>query len=78
MRSIINLSQKRMLSVFIRLLILFALLALVKPPRLLTPLGAPQTVQTRRPIAAMHTRFTEEAEEWKIKRGLQMLRWKRQ
>ena len=63
-----------MLSVFIRLLILFALLALVKPPRLLTPLGAPQTVQTRRPIAAMHTRFTEEAEEWKIKRGLQMLR----
>lgn len=74
MRYIINLSQKLVFRIFIRLLILFALLSLVRPPSLLITLGEPQTVQTRRPIAGMHTRFTEEAEEWKIQRGLHMLR----
>jgi hypothetical protein len=37
-------------------------------------LGVRQSVHTRIPLAGMHTRFTEEAEEWKIREGMKMIR----
>ena len=53
---------------------LVALMAWVQPPRLLVTLGPQQTVNTRNPLAGMHTRFVDEAEAWKIQRGLSLIR----
>ncbi len=52
----------------------FALLLQVRPPPIRVTLGEPHTVETRNPLAGFHTRFVEEAEEWKIKRGMEMIR----
>ena len=38
------------------------------------PLGPQQTVVTINPKMGVHTRLTDEAEEWKIKRSLEMVR----
>ncbi len=58
----------------LRLLLLAILLPLLQPaPILITP-GPPQTVYTTHPIVAVHTRLTDEVEEWKIQRTLQMAR----
>lgn len=53
---------------------LLGLLLQVRPPQLLVTLGAQQRVVTRNALAGMHTRFVEEVEAWKIKRGLEMVR----
>ncbi len=37
-------------------------------------LGPPQIVQTRHPITCVHTRLTDEVEEWKIQRSFQLVR----
>lgn len=50
------------------------LITLIRPPALLVTLGEQQTVRTRNPLAGVHTRFVDEAEPWKIKRGLEMVR----
>jgi len=50
------------------------LLSLIQPPRLLVTLGEPQTVVTRNALAGVHTLFINEVEEWKIQRGLAMIR----
>jgi len=58
----------------LRLIILLLLLSLLQPaPLLITP-GPPQTVYTEHPIVGVHTRLTDEVEEWKIQRTLQMVR----
>lgn len=58
----------------LRLLILAIILPLLLPaPILITP-GPPQTVHTTHPITGVHTRLTDEVEEWKIQRSLQMVR----
>ncbi len=49
-------------------------LSQVRPPPVQVTLGAPQTVRTRNALAGFHTRFVEEAEEWKLKRGMEMIR----
>ena len=59
---------------FVALLALIALLGQVQPPRVLVTLGAQHSVRTRNDLAGVHTRFVEEAEAWKIKRGLEMIR----
>lgn len=57
-----------------RLLLLLILLRLLLPaPLLITP-GPPQTVYSEHPIAGVHTRLTDEVEEWKIKRSLELVR----
>ncbi|MCB9418767.1 MAG: cellulase family glycosylhydrolase [Ardenticatenaceae bacterium] len=57
-----------------RLLILALILPLLLPaPILITP-EPPQTVHTSHPIVGVHTRLTDEVEEWKIQRTLQMVR----
>jgi hypothetical protein len=55
------------------LLVLFLLRDLAPaPPRV--KMGPPQTVQTQHPVVCVHTRLTDEVEEWKIQRTLQMVR----
>lgn len=56
------------------LLVLLAMLALIPPMPTAVSLGPPQTVTTHHPIVGVHTRLTDEVEEWKIKRSLQMVR----
>jgi hypothetical protein len=57
-----------------RILIFTFLITLIQPaPVLITP-GPPQTVHTLHPIVGVHTRLTDEVEEWKIQRSLQLVR----
>jgi polysaccharide biosynthesis protein PslG len=58
----------------LRLLVLAIVFPLLLPaPILITP-GPPQIVHTTHPIVGVHTRLTDEVEEWKIQRTLQMVR----
>ncbi|HIC89925.1 MAG TPA: hypothetical protein EYP04_11060 [Anaerolineae bacterium] len=50
------------------------LIALGAPPRPLVVIGPPQTVRTINPKIGVHTRLTDEVEEWKIQRTLQLVR----
>lgn len=57
-----------------RLFLLTLVATFLQPaPTLVTP-GPPQTVVTDHPVTGVHTRLTDEVEEWKIKRTLQMVR----
>jgi len=47
---------------------------LAAPPPILVTLGSPQTVHTTNPKVGIHTRLTDEADEWKIKKTLEMVR----
>ena len=58
----------------IRLALFCFLFTLIVPAPVLISYGTPQTVQTTHPILAVHTRLTDEVEEWKIQRTLQMVR----
>ncbi len=57
---------------------LFALVALFvalgAPPPILVTLGPQKHVTTRNPKLGIHTRLTDEVEEWKIKKTLEMTR----
>jgi hypothetical protein len=61
----------RALAVILALTLIW--IAAAEPPILVT-LGAPQTVVTRNPKIGVHTRLTDEVEEWKIKKTLQLVR----
>ena len=54
-------------------LALFVLYA-VQPPPVLVVVGPPQQVQTTNPLVGIHTRLTDEVEEWKVQRSLEMVR----
>ncbi len=56
------------------LAVVIALLAVVRPAPHLVSLGPQQVVTGTNPLAGVHTRFVDEAEEWKIQRGLSMVR----
>lgn len=57
-----------------RILGFLLLVGMLQPaPVLVTP-GPQQVVQTTHPILGVHTRLTDEVEEWKIQRTLQMVR----
>jgi len=51
-----------------------ALWALNGLPRRLVVIGPPQRVETLNPKIGVHTRLTDEVEEWKIQRTLEMVR----
>jgi hypothetical protein len=55
------------------LLLTLLLFGLRPPPRLVT-VGPPQRVETINPKMGVHTRLTDEVEEWKMKRTLEMVR----
>lgn len=57
-----------------RLFVLTFILSSLFPAPTLITIGEPQTVSTTRPILGVHTRLTDEVEEWKIQRTLQMVR----
>ncbi len=63
---------------FARVLEGVAILAILSwlgaPPPILVTLGPPQTVHTSNPKIGVHTRLTDEVEEWKIQKTLQMVR----
>jgi len=59
---------------WLRFLAFLLLLSFVRPPGVLVTLGEQRTVRTNNALAGVHTRFVDEAEEWKIKRGLEMVR----
>ena len=48
--------------------------SLSAPPQRLVTIGPPQTVETLRPHMGVHTRLTDEVEEWKIQRTFEMVR----
>lgn len=56
------------------LLLLVVLWSLNKLPKRLVVVGETQTVSTLNPKIGVHTRLTDEVEEWKIQRSLQMVR----
>ncbi|MCS7056957.1 MAG: beta-galactosidase [Thermoflexales bacterium] len=64
----------RRLVPFLTFAVLAGLLLQVRPPSSPVALGPQQRVVTRNALAGLHTRFVEEAEAWKIKRGLEMVR----
>ena len=57
-----------------RLLVLILIFKPVRPAPPYVRLGPPQTVQTEQPAVCVHTRLTDEVEEWKIQRTLSMVR----
>ncbi len=60
---------------FLRLLLALPLLWLLgRVPRPIVRIGPPQIVETVNPKIGVHTRLTDEVEEWKIKRTLEMVR----
>lgn len=61
-------------AILARILALIFLLTLLRPAPILITFGAPQTVHTNHPVTGVHTRLTDEVEEWKIQRTLQMVR----
>jgi hypothetical protein len=50
------------------------LYALAAAPSIRVTSGAPQTVRTTHPKIGVHTRLTDEVEEWKIKKTLELVR----
>ena len=58
----------------LRLALLFWLISLLHPPRSRAVLGPPQKVETQLPILCVHTRFSDEVEEWKIRQSLEYVR----
>ena len=50
------------------------LYGLSTPTRRLVVMGPPQTVATQNPKIGVHTRLTDEVDEWKIQQTLEMVR----
>lgn len=63
-----------LLSWFIRIALFILLLTFIQPAPVLISYGAPQQVKTNHPMMAVHTRLTDEVEEWKIQRTLELVR----
>jgi hypothetical protein len=58
----------------IRLMLTLIVLRAIDPPHVIVVLDPPQQVITTNPIVGVHTRLTDEVEEWKIQRTLRMVR----
>lgn len=58
----------------LKFLLFLLLLTLIQPPPVLISFGTPQQVNTNHPHLAVHTRLTDEVEEWKIQRTLELVR----
>jgi len=58
----------------LRLLVVLAVVAVLRPPPVLVVVGPLQAVHTANPLIGVHTRLTDEVEAWKIQRTLQMVR----
>ena len=56
------------------LVVLGAVVYGLRPPRPIVLLGPQQEVESANPLIGVHTRLTDEVEEWKIKRSLVLVR----
>lgn len=70
----VNAPPRAALNVIAAFAVVAGLLSLVRPPQLLVTLGPQQAVRTSNELAGVHTRFADEAEAWKIKRGAELIR----
>jgi hypothetical protein len=59
---------------YLKLIALILLIPLIRPPGVLVTLGEQREVRTNNALTGVHTRFVDEVEERKIKRGLEMVR----
>jgi hypothetical protein len=57
-----------------RLILVLAVLRDLAPAPPRVTMGSPQTVETQHPVVCVHTRMTDEVEEWKIQRNMEMVR----
>src|SRR5690606_42118460 len=73
-RFIRELGPRRAAAWLLRAAVAIAALRLIAPRPAYVVIGAPQTVDTAHPITCGHTRLTDEVEEWKSQRTLQMVR----
>ena len=64
----------RIFRIALQLAVLLLLVLVVRPAQMLIQLGSQQHVHTQNELAGVHTRFVDEAEEWKIQRGLILVR----
>jgi len=53
---------------------LLLILGALRPPEVLVVVGPSRQVGTANPLVGVHTRLTDEVEEWKIQRSLEMVR----
>lgn len=60
--------------ILVRALLFLILLRLLLPAPDLVTIGPRQEVRTAHPLLGVHTRLTDEVEEWKIKRTLELVR----
>lgn len=71
----IRLYDRRTLSLCLRVVAVLLLITILSPsPRPIVTVGPPRRVITMNPKIGIHTRLTDEVEEWKIKRTLEMVR----
>ncbi|MCD6344113.1 MAG: hypothetical protein J7M17_00705, partial [Anaerolineae bacterium] len=54
--------------------LLLAVCVASSPPGILVVLGSPQTVRTTNTKVGVHTRLSDEVEEWKVQRTLALAR----
>lgn len=73
-RRIRELGPRRLVAWLGRAAVVALALGWVAPSPAYVTLGVPQTVETAHPITCVHTRLTDEVEEWKVQRTLQMVR----
>ncbi len=76
--SLIRPSKSNPLCLVLSLVEILAVMVIVwlvaAPPPILVTLGSPQMVQTTNGKIGVHTRLTDEPEEWKIQKTMQMVR----
>jgi hypothetical protein len=74
-RHLLTVKRRETIAYAARALILVCVLAVAGAmPRPIIIMGLPRTVETVNPKMGVHTRLTDEVEEWKIQRTLQLVR----
>jgi len=74
LRSIHRLDPRRTAGWVLRAAFLLLAMRAIAPHPAYVTVGTPQQVVTEHPITCVHTRLTDEVEEWKIQRTLEMVR----
>ena len=70
----LHISSQTVFAWLLRLALALLFVWAMQPPAILVTVGPPQEVIASNPVVGVHTRLTDEVEEWKIQRTLQMVR----
>lgn len=65
---------RRLLPFAVRMVLLWSVLIQIRPAPPRPIVEPPQTVESNQPLLCVHTRLTDEVEDWKIQRTLQLVR----